>query len=42
LASLQTLFIGLSAIAVPHLLLHEWSDSTGLKTPYQGIYCDGS
>lgn len=24
--SLQTLFIGLSAIAVPHLLLHEWSD----------------
>lgn len=25
-ASLQTLFIGLSAIAVPHLLLHEWSD----------------
>lgn len=42
LASLQTLFIGLSAIAVPHLLLHEWSDSTGLKAPYQGIYCDGS
>lgn len=25
-ASLQTLFIGLSAIAVPHLLLHEWAD----------------
>ncbi len=25
-ASLQTLFIGLSAIAVPHLLLHEWSE----------------
>jgi len=25
-ASVQTLFIGLSAIAVPHLLLHEWSD----------------
>ena len=24
--SLQTLFIGLSAIAVPHLLLHEWAD----------------
>ena len=23
--SLQTLFIGLSAIAVPHLLLHEWA-----------------
>ena len=42
LASLQTLFIGLSAIAVPHLLLHEWSDSTGLKAPHQGIYCDGS
>jgi Brp/Blh family beta-carotene 15,15'-monooxygenase len=42
LASLQTLFIGLSAIAVPHLLLHEWSESTGLKAPYQGIYCDGS
>jgi beta-carotene 15,15'-dioxygenase len=26
-ASLQTLFIGLSAIAVPHLLLHEWADA---------------
>lgn len=25
-ASVQTLFIGLSAIAVPHLLLHEWAD----------------
>jgi Brp/Blh family beta-carotene 15,15'-monooxygenase len=25
-ASLQALFIGLSAIAVPHLLLHEWAD----------------
>ena len=24
--SLQVLFIGLSAIAVPHLLLHEWAD----------------
>jgi Brp/Blh family beta-carotene 15,15'-monooxygenase len=28
-ASLQTLFIGLSAIAVPHLLLHEWADAKG-------------
>ena len=26
-ASLQTLFIGLSAIAVPHLLLHQWADA---------------
>lgn len=31
-ASLQTLFIGLSAIAVPHLLLHEWADSAWGKT----------
>lgn len=32
-ASLQTLFIGLSAIAVPHLLLHEWSDLAQRKQP---------
>ncbi len=32
-ASLQTLFIGLSAIAVPHLLLHEWSDLVQRKQP---------
>ena len=42
LASLKTLFIGLSAIAVPHLLLHEWSEFTGPKAPHQGICCDGS
>ena len=32
-ASLQTLFIGLSAIAVPHLLLHEWSDLAQRNRP---------
>jgi len=32
-ASLQTLFIGLSAIAVPHLLLHEWFDLAQRKHP---------
>ena len=42
LASLKTLFIGLSAIAVPHLLLHEWSEFTGPRAPHQGICCDGS
>jgi Brp/Blh family beta-carotene 15,15'-monooxygenase len=41
LASLKTLFIGLSAIAVPHLLLHEWSDLTRPKALHQGICCDG-
>lgn len=41
LASLKTLFIGLSAIAVPHLLLHEWSEFTGPRALHQGTCCDG-
>jgi Brp/Blh family beta-carotene 15,15'-monooxygenase len=38
-ASLQMLFIGLSAIAVPHLLLHEWADSTRVKTQRAEVPC---
>ncbi|MBU6173433.1 MAG: Brp/Blh family beta-carotene 15,15'-dioxygenase, partial [Planctomycetes bacterium] len=33
-ASLQTLFIGLSAIAVPHVLLHEWADLATSNTKH--------
>jgi Brp/Blh family beta-carotene 15,15'-monooxygenase len=35
-ASLQTLFIGLSAIAVPHLILHEWSAYAGRASSKSG------
>ncbi len=36
-ASIQTLFIGLSAIAVPHLLLHEWSDLAQRNKPHSEV-----
>lgn len=35
--SLRTLFIGLSAIAVPHLLLHEWVSLRAQASPNQQV-----
>lgn len=38
-ASLQMLFIGLSAIAVPHLLLHEWAAAVRGETDRAEVPC---